>query len=274
MDAGKFFKNNKGQLHEVTSTTGLTEMDGMWRSLCAADMDNDGDIDLVTGNLGLNCVYKAGPSTPMELFASDIDGNGSIDPVMFYYIKENDEIRRSYPAITRGQLTEQVPAMRKKFLLYKDYARATFDDIFKGKIGKKMPSFTCNETRSCWLENMGNGKFLKHPLPVEAQFAPVNAMVVEDLDGDGFKDLIIAGNEYQAEVTIGRYDASYGTVLKGSKEKLFTPLSILQSGLILKGDIKSMVLIPSANGGKLLVAAANNDSLRVFQINGPLNKHI
>jgi hypothetical protein len=264
----RFFKDDKGRFHEVTNATGLTDNAGMWRSLCASDLDNDGDMNFVAGNLGLNCIYKAGPSTPMELFAADIDGNGSIDPVLFYYIKDNDEIRRLYPAVSRGQFSEQVPAIRKKFLLYKDYARATFDDFFKGKAANKMLRFTCNETRSCWLENMGGGKFIKHPLPVEAQFAPMNAIVVEDLDGDGFKDLIIAGNEYQAEVTIGRYDASYGTVLKGSKEKSFIPLSLSKSGLILMGDIKSMAMITSANGSKLLLAAANNDSVRVYQING------
>ena len=206
---------------------------------------------------------------PMQLFASDIDGNGIIDPVLFYYIKDKDGVRRSYPAIGRSQFAEQVPAIKKKFLRYQDYAKATSDDIFKGKARENMLSFTCNETRSCWLENKANGKFLKHPLPVEAQFAPVNAMVAEDLDGDGYKDLLIAGNEYQTDVMIGRYDASYGTVLKGSKDGIFIPLSSLKSGFIVGGDIKSMALIPAATGGKLLVVAANNDSLRVFKINKP-----
>ncbi|MEP6724716.1 MAG: VCBS repeat-containing protein [Bacteroidota bacterium] len=265
----RFFKNNNGQLNEITATTGLADMNGMWRSLIATDIDNDGDMDLVAGNLGLNCIYKAGPSAPMQLFASDIDGNGIIDPVLFYYIKDKDGVRRSYPAIGRSQFAEQVPAIKKKFLRYQDYAKATFDDIFKGKPLDNMLSFTCNETRSCWLENKGNGKFLKHPLPIEAQFAPVNAMVAEDLDGDGYKDLLIAGNEYQTDVMIGRYDASYGTVLKGSKNGIFTTVPSLKSGFIVEGDIKSMVLIPAANGGKLLVAAANNDSLRVFKINKP-----
>jgi len=265
----RFFKNNKGQFHEITNATSLADMDGMWRSLIATDIDNDGDMDLVAGNLGLNCMYKAGSTTPMQLFASDLDGNGTIDPVLFYYIKDKDGVRRSYPAIGRSQFAEQVPAIRKKFLHYQDYAKAKLDDIFTGTAKENMHSFTCNETRSCWLENQGNGKFEKHPLPVEAQFAPVNAIVAEDLDADGYKDLLLAGNEYQAEVMIGRYDASYGTVLKGTKDKKFIPLSSLKSGFITQGDIKSMALIAGAHGEKLLVAAANNDSLRIFSINKP-----
>jgi hypothetical protein len=203
------------------------------------------------------------------LFAADIDGNGTIDPVLFYYIKDKDGIRRLYPAIGRGQFAEQVPAIKKKFLRYQDYAKARFDDIFTGKAKENMLRFNCNETRSCWLENQGNGKFVKHPLPMEAQFAPVNAIVAEDLDGDGYKDLLMAGNEYQADVITGRYDASYGIVLKGTMDKNFIPLSLLKSGFITQGDIKSMVLIAGANGEKLLVAAANNDSLRIFRINKP-----
>jgi hypothetical protein len=162
----RFFKNEKGKLQEVTAATGLTEMDGMWRSIVATDIDNDGDLDLLTGNLGLNCIYKASGSTPMQLFASDIDGNGTIDPVMFYYIKDKDGVRRSYPAIGRSQFAEQVPAIKKKYLLYEDYSHATFDDIFKGKAKENMISFTCNETSSCWLENkgMGSSKNMFYPL--------------------------------------------------------------------------------------------------------------
>lgn len=104
---------------------------------------------------------------------------------------------------------------------------------------------------------------------MEAQFAPVNAIVAEDLDGDGYQDLILAGNEYQADIITGRYDASYGTVLKGSKTAVFTALPCSKTGLILNGDIKSMSLLPASNGGKLLLVAANNDSLRVFNISKP-----
>ena len=265
----RFFKNNKGHLDEVSAATGLTDMDGMWRSLVATDIDNDGDTDLIAGNLGQNCLYSATGLTPMRLFASDLDANGSIDPVLFYYIKDNDGTRRLYPAIGRTQFAEQVPAIKKKFLRYEDYAHASFEAIFKGRVKDNLHRFTCNETRTCWLENTGHGKFVKHPLPVEAQFAPVNTMVAEDLDGDGYKDLVLAGNEYQADVITGRYDASYGTVLKGSSTGAFNCLPLSKTGIVLNGDVKSMLLLPAAAGGKLLVVAANNESLRVFRINGP-----
>jgi hypothetical protein len=263
------FMNRRGILQEVTDSMGVANMHGMWRSLIAADVDGDGDQDLVAGNLGQNCDYQVGAATPMELYAADIDGNGRIDPVMFYFIKGADGVKHSYPAYSRGQLAMQVPAVKKKFLLYEDYAKAGFEDIFPGKSKAGVLSFYCDETRSCWLENTGNGKFIKHVLPVEAQFAPVNAIICEDIDHDGYKDLLLAGNDYQTDVITGRYDASYGCLLRGSSKKEFISVPPAKSGFILKGDIKDMALIRLTNGERIILAAVNDDSLRTFRINDP-----
>jgi len=118
-----------------------------------------------------------------------------------------------------------------------------------------------------YFENTGNGKFVKHPLPAEAQFAPVNAILCDDLDNDGFKDLLLAGNEYQMNVMTGRYDASFGCFLKGGADKKFKPVLPSESGFVLDGDVKSMALIRLVNGEKIILAAVNNDSLRVFSVN-------
>jgi hypothetical protein len=179
--------------------------------------------------------------------------------------------RHSFPGISRSQFSEQVPSIKKRFLRYTDYAKATYDEIFKAKSDQDILKLFCEETRSCYFENMGNGKFVKHPLPVEAQFAPVNAIICDDLDNDGFKDLLLAGNEYQTEVMTGRYDASFGCFLKGSADKKFTSVPPAASGFILNGDVKDMSLIRKPNGVKIVLAAINNDSLRAFRIN-PVTK--
>jgi hypothetical protein len=253
----RIFKNNKGQLQELNISSGY----GMWRSLAAADIDKDGDMDIVAGNLGLNCNYHVSDKYPMKLYAKDIDNNGSIDPVMFYYIKTNSGERKLYPSIGKDMLTSQVPALKKKFVHHKEYIPATVDNIFSDKAN--LLEFTCDETASCYFENLGNGKFAKHILPVEAQFAPVNSILCNDFDNDGHTDLLLAGNEYQTEVMTGRYDASYGLYLKGDGKNTFTPEQPWSSGFITSGDVKNMKLLSSP---KLVLVAVNNDSLQAFQI--------
>ena len=259
----RFFKNDGSKLNEITTSTGLENIDGLWRSLVATDVDGDGDIDFIAGNLGLNCKYHASAQYPMKLYAADIDGNGSIDPVMFYYIKDENGERRLYPSINKDQLAAQVPLIKKKFLLNKDYAKATADEIFTDS--KKLQVLTCDEMRSCWIENKGSSKFVMHALPMEAQFAPVNAIVCADMDGDGIKDILLAGNEYQTEVMTGRYDASYGCFLKGGNNKEFKSVSPQTSGFKIDGDVRDMKLITTANNEKLILVAVNNDSMIVFK---------
>jgi hypothetical protein len=263
----RFFKNNRGRLQEVTNSTGLSQTNGLWRSLAACDMDGDGDIDIVAGNLGLNCNYHTSENEPMKLFAEDLDNNGSIDPVMFYYIKTDNGTRKLFPAISKDVLASQVPSVRKQFLHNKEFADAGFDDIFPSGKRTNLVELTCNETRSCYFENKGKGKFVKHVLPVEAQFAPVNAIVCEDINNDGIKDILLAGNEYQAEVMNGRYDASYGCFLKGKGNNQFIAIPPAANGFILNGDIKNLKLLQEKNGDKFLLVAVNNDYLKVLKIN-------
>jgi len=263
----RFFKNDRGKLEEVTSHTGLSEMNGMWRSLAVTDIDNDGDADIIAGNLGLNCTYEVTKDQPMQLFAKDLDGNGSIDPIFFYYIKDKTRKKNLYPAISRAQFSDQVPAIKKQFLFAKDYSKASFDNIFPANKREDLMHLSCDETRSCYFENLGGGKFKKHILPLEAQYAPMNSIICDDVDNDGYPDLIMAGNEYQEDVMTGRYDASYGCFLKGNKNKTFQFVPSTASGFIVDGDVKDMGLIPLSDHEKILVVAVNNDSLRVFKIN-------
>jgi hypothetical protein len=259
----RFFKNNGTKFSETTSSTGLQNMNGLWRSLIATDVDGDGDIDFIAGNLGLNNNYNASEKYPMKLYADDIDNNGKIDPVLFYYIKDENGDRKLYPSINLDQLAANIPVIKKKFSSNKDFAKAAPNEIFIDS--KNLQILTCDETRSCWLENKGNGKFEMHALPMEAQFAPVNAIVCTDMDGDGIKDILLAGNEYQNEVTAGRYDASYGYFLKGINNKDFKFISSSISGFKIDGDVKHMKMITNAKNEKLILVAVNNDSLKLIK---------
>ncbi|MEO7983939.1 MAG: VCBS repeat-containing protein [Bacteroidota bacterium] len=262
----RFFKNNHGRLHEVTASTGLINTSGQWRSLIATDIDNDGDIDIIAGNLGSNCKYHVSPQQPLQLYSMDIDHNGSLDPIPFYYIKNKNGKKEQFPGLSRDQFAEQVPSIKKRFLSYAAYASAQFDDIFTKQEQQHLFTLTCEETRTCIFENNGNGKFIMSPLPVEAQFAPVNAILCYDFDGDGNKDLLLAGNEYQTEVMTGRYDASYGLLLKGNGKNNFRAVPPVTSGFIVNGDIKDMKMIVTANGDQLIIVAVNDGLMKIFRI--------
>jgi enediyne biosynthesis protein E4 len=262
----RFFKNVNGKLEEATANTGLTAMNGLWRSLQAADIDNDGDIDLIAGNMGNNNKFHASGERPMMLYAKDIDGNETIDLIPAYYIMNNERAYELFPAIDRTEFAQEVPTIKKRYLLNRDFAKVKMKDLLAEIDQKDMLVLKCDTTASLWIENMGNGSFKARQLPLEVQFAPVNAILAKDFDKDGNIDLLLAGNEYQVEIGSGRYDASYGQLLKGDGKGRFTPVRPVQSGIIIDGDVKGMVHILTKNRDQLIVAAINNDWVKCLKI--------
>ena len=262
----RFFINENGKLNEKTAKTGLPDMNGQWRSLAAADVDNDGDMDIVAGNLGLNTKYRVSHQQPLQLFANDMDGNGSIDPIMAYYIKNEKGDRELYPAISLDQFAAQVPAIKKIFFYHTDYSVADINKVFNDFGQEDMMKLVCRETRSVWLENKGKGRFQLHELPIEAQVAPVNTILCTDVDGDGYKDLIIAGNEYQTEVSTGRYDASYGLLIKGDGKGNFKAIPPAVSGLIIDGDAKDIKLLTIGKKERVILIGINDEKLKAFYL--------
>lgn len=261
----RFFKNVNNKLQEITATTGLTNMSGQWRSLQMADIDGDGDNDLIAGNMGLNNRYNVSPQTPLMAYAKDIDRNGQLDFVQAYHMKNSKGEFGLYPAADRNQLAEMIPSVKKKYLLHEEYSKVNMEKLLKDFGEDGLVSLKCETTASMWLENKGNDKFTAHVLPVEAQFAPVNSIIADDIDNDGKTDLLLAGNEYQAEVSIGHYDASYGVFLKGNGKGTFITIPATKTGFVVDGDVKSMKLIASLNS-KNIVVAANNEELKYFKI--------
>ena len=263
----RVFHADQGQLKEVTDSMGLGNDNGMWKSLAVADVDGDGDLDIIAGNLGTNNPYHVSAETPLQLFAKDFQGNGRIVPLLCYYLPDDAGKRTLQLGMNLTQLTRQMPSLKKQFLKNTDFASADFTRIFPDVLLKDALRLSCNELHTCWFENLGNGKFRKHILPPAAQFAPVNAILVHDLDGDGKLDLLLAGNEYQAEVMTGRYDASYGLFLKGDGKGNFLPMTHINDGIFIKGDVKDLKGIKNAAGDELILAAINDDRMRIFRVN-------
>jgi hypothetical protein len=262
----RIFKNNGGAMTEMTGPNGLGALPGFWRSLALADINHDGHPDIIAGNLGLNQSFHISAEQPAQLIAKDFDGNGIVEPVFCYYIKDNQGKYQLSPGISRDLWAKQMPVIKKTFDKNELYAKARMDLVFSKEMMDGINVLDCKEVRSGWFENDGKGSFSFHPFPRMAQVAPVNAIVCTDIDGDGNADLILAGNEYQAAVTTGRYDASYGLLLTGDGKGGFKMISPVSSGLILDGDVRDLKLI-KAGGRRFLVAAVNDEKMRVFQIN-------
>jgi hypothetical protein len=254
------FRNDNGYFNEVSSSAGLGETSGWWNCINAADVDGDGDIDLIAGNLGLNSMLKASAKEPVEMYLNDFDNNGSVDQVICSY---HDGI--SYPFASLDELSAQIAGLERKYPKYSDFGGQTIKDIFgKNEVDKSIMKKALL-FESCVFINKGDGTYNINKLPIVAQFSPVRDIIAGDFNHDGTPDLVVAGNDYSVRPSYGRYDASYGWCLPGDKNNEFRAMMPVESGLTIKGDARKIRLI-TIKAKQFLIAAVNNGELQIFQL--------
>ncbi|HRO45767.1 VCBS repeat-containing protein [Agriterribacter sp.] len=259
-----FLKNNRGKFKRLTDS-GIEQHKGWWSSLVAGDFDNDGDMDYMAGNLGENSFYRAGAAHPVRIYGKDFDKNGGYDIITTVYLKDEQGIRKEFPAQNRDEMMEQLPGLKKRFITYKSFGKATVHDMFTKEELQDALVLEANNMKSCFIKNMGNGKFECHPLPAQAQLAPLYGMVADDFNGDGNLDVVMNGNDFGTEVSTGRYDALNGLVLLGDGNGNFSAQTILQSGIFIPGDGKALVRLRQAGSHYLLAASQNQNLLKIFR---------
>lgn len=259
-----FYINNQGTSFTEVALEGTS---GWWNSITGGDFDNDGDIDYVAGNLGLNSIYKASTEEPVSIYAYDFDGNGSLDPVMTRYIQGKE-----YPVHPREALTGQIAPLRKILRRYADYGAMQMKDIFaKEKLDNSLILRSTNFA-SVYIQNNGNNNFEVKPLPGYAQFSPMFGITVTDLNHDGNLDILSVGNSYATEVLTGYYDAGIGNCLLGDGKGNFRSLAVSESGYFVNGDSKGLATLVSGSGAELFIATQNRDSVKVFRRNSDSSK--
>ncbi|WP_161890178.1 VCBS repeat-containing protein [Pontibacter russatus] len=253
------YKNANGKLTDDTKTYFDREYRGWWNKLLVNDFNQDGKPDLVIGNLGLNTQCKATDQQPAELYYKDFDDNGSVDPILTFYIQG-----KSYPYVTRDELLDQMSTMRTRFTDYKSYADATLQDIFTPEELNEAGHLSANYLQTAYFESNAQGKFQEKPLPVEVQFSPVYAMTTLDYNSDGNQDLLLGGNMSQARLRFGKYDANYGILLQGNGKGEFTYVPQARSGFQVKGDVRCIL-----NVNNTLLFGINQQGLAAYKRSKP-----
>lgn len=256
------------KFENVTSKLAMDNSKGWWYSIEANDIDNDGDVDLVAGNLGLNYKYKATVDEPFEVFYNDFDGNGNKDIVLSYY-----NFGERFPLRGKSCSTQQIPKLKQEFPTYEQFASANLLEVYGSENLGPALHYEAKTFASVFMENLGNGKFKTHPLPSEAQVSSINDIQIEDYNSDGNKDILIVGNLYTAEIETPRNDAGIGLVLIGDGKNEFTPLAARSSGFLVPYDAKKLAGLSTVDG-TYIMCGINNGTLQFFKLNdnGKLKK--
>jgi len=263
-----FLKNDHGRFKDITPSSQIGNQVGWWNSITAGDFDNDGDIDYVVGNLGENSFYKASDKYPVSIYAKDFYHKGNVQCMLTSYIKDREGGQlKEFVSDARDDVISQLPFLKKKFLTYKSFGEATFDQLFTPEQLENSMKYSANNFKSSFIRNNGNGTFTIEPLPAMAQYSAINGMITDDFDGDGNLDICMNTNDYGTEPSYGRYDALNGLILKGDGKGKFTPLNILRSGIYIPGNGKALVKLRSSDGKYLIAATQNKGALKVFQLN-------
>ena len=250
------FENTGGRLSDQTETYFERRYSGLWNTLLIDDLNQDGLPDLVAGNLGLNSQLKASADEPADLYYADFRGDGGVYPILNFYIQGV-----SYPYVTFDELRDEMPAMASRFPSYAAYAEAQMGDVFTSEELEKAQKLEVTSLETALFVGSPSGRLEKKSLPKEAQFAPVFTISVLDYDEDGNTDLVLGGNSNEARIRLGKYDANYGVLLKGTGNAAFEYIPQYRSGLRLRGDVRSALVM-----GNRLLFGTNRSAIQAYEV--------
>ena len=256
----QFYHNDGSHLRNVTAAVGLPPLRGWWYSLATADLNHDGRPDLIAGNVGLNFAYTTSPHSRFGVYATDFTGSGTTDIVLTQEIDGTE-----YPVFGRAKLGPSIYPVALRFPSYGSFAAASVAQLFgTAQLGRAL-HYQTDTLASVYLQNNGDGTFTSVELPTLAQIAPIRGIIVDDVDGDGNLDLIVAGNLYDTEPNTPPADAGNGLWLKGDGRGHFTPVPPVESGFLAPRDVTGLALVKTP-AGKAVLVASYGDSLQAFTI--------
>jgi hypothetical protein len=255
------FLNNHGTFSKKV----LTDKKGWWNFILPVDLNHDGNIDLIAGNLGLNTRLKASIDEPVRLYYYDFDGNGKKDEVLTYYLGGHE-----LPFANKEDLEKQMPLLKKKFLYAEDFAKASLQEVFSSEMLKEADVFTADYFANAVLINDGKLNFTVEELPWQAQLSAYRDAVVVNANNDSLPDILLFGNYYENTIQMGRNDADFGTILINKGNGKFSAENI--NGLQIKGQTRHVSRI-NITGKEAFILARNNDSAMVIEFDSKIKRH-
>jgi hypothetical protein len=258
--APALFLNVEGKLSDRTDEAGCAELTGWWNGIAAGDVDGDGDLDYAVSNFGLNSKYRATREQPSVLFYGDLDGSG-----VSRLVEAEWEGAKCYPRRGRSCSVHAMPSLGDRFGSFKDFALASLEEIYPRRLLDAAQRFEASTLESGLLLNDGSGKFSFRPFPAFAQISAGFGVVLEDVDGDGILDCVLAQNFFHPQLETGALDGGIGLVLKGDGKGSFQPVPATTSGIVVPHDARSLARVDvDGNGAQDLVFGVNEGDPQVY----------
>lgn len=256
----RLFINQQGRFADHSAQWGLASTHGWYNTLLTSDLNNDGMPDFITGNHGLNSMFKASADQPLLTVVNDFDKNGSFEQIILRW-----ENGKQYPYVLLPELLTQLPSLKKKYLYYNRYAGQTIEDIFSpADIQNSIRLYAYDLSSSVWINN--GQSFIRKPLPMQAQLMPVYALAAADVTGDNLPEIVLGGNQSRAKPQTGTYEAGVGAVFKNEGNGDFSFVPSVKSGFALPGDMRKIIFLKVARQD-VMVIALNNGRLHFFKLN-------
>ena len=252
------FKNLNNKFLNISDSLGLSKTNGLYNEVHCLDINNDGFNDIIIGNYGLNSMFKASVDKPLTLYVNDFDKNGRTEQILGMYYEDN-----LYPIVQLKDLWMQLPYLKKEYLKFENYKNKKMNELLDKSAMKNTKILEVYNLASLILKNESGIKFQIDTLPFMAQISPIYSILSDDLNNDGYNDIILGGNLSEIKPEFGPSKASYSSLFIGNKDSKFEYITSNKSGIFIDGDLRDLVKM-KINKKDSYIFALNNSKIKIL----------
>ena len=253
------FKNLNNKFLNISDSLGLSKTNGLYNEIHCLDINNDGFNDIIIGNYGLNSMFKASVDKPLTLYVNDFDKNGRTEQILGMYYDDS-----LYPIVQLKDLWMQLPYLKKEYLKFEIYKNKKMNELLDKSAMKNTKILEVYNLASLLLKNESGIKFQIDTLPFMAQISPIYSILSDDLNNDGYNDIILGGNLSEIKPEFGPSKASYSSLFIGNKDSKFEYITSNKSGIFIDGDLRDLVKM-KINKKDSYIFALNNSKIKILE---------